>query len=357
MRKKTIHQDRYYADVIPGLEKNAWRDIEEKLIEVELLEREWGRIYFSYSGDPGNLLHLRCVDRIYIHIRTMTGVTRSRKSLGDIFRQVRSLDLLAYSMIHKNAHRSKGKKNLTFRVYSTMDSRHNFRRIDAQKSVESAIMRNYKWKMDIQNPTIEFRIDLKNEKAIFGLKLIDEHERTEKYKIAHLPASLKPTLAYCMCLMSEPSPMDVFVDPMCGAGTIPMERTYAGPYKTLIAGDVEEGIIHTARENIESSRRNIYLGVWDVNAIPLTANSVDKVVCNLPFGKKIGSHLQNEEMYPDFFREMNKILKSGGMMVLLTSEKQLILGVLGNYKNMNLRQINEINLLGTQAFIFVITVF
>jgi len=345
---------RYYALSVPGLERVAWMEFQAKLEDVRLIEEERGRLLFTYPGDPRSLLYLRSVENVYISIRNIKGLTRSRKSLGEIFKRVRSTDFETALRLHKQAHRSKGKKRLTFRVVSSKLGRHNFRRVDVQKAVESAITGRYGWKMDLQNPTLEVRIDLEEDEALLGLRLTGEMMRRRAYKIVHLPASLKPTVAYCMVLLSEPARADVFVDPMCGAGTIPVERSLAGPYRRIIGGDVEESVVRSARGNVDASRRSVDLAVWDVSAVPLQDRTVDKVVCNLPFGKQIGSRSANRALYSGFLREMVRILKPGGRAVLLTSERELMNELIGPYPSVNLMRRLKIDLLGIRAYIYVI---
>ncbi len=346
--------NRYYALSIPGLEKVAWREIQAKFRDVQLIGEDRGRFLFSYPGDPRELLFLRSVESLYAFIRNIKGISRSRKSLGDIFRIVRSADFEAASRLHKQAHRSKGKKKLTFKVTSSMLGRHNFRRADLQKAVESAIIARCGWTIDRQNPILEVRIDLKEDEALLGLRITDEAMRQRSYKVVHLPASLKPTVAYCMALLSEPSPADVFVDPMCGAGTIVIERAMAGAYSRILGGDVEETVVRAARDNADASRKSIDLALWDISNMPLQDDSVDKVVCNLPFGKQTGSRSSNRALYSHFFRETARILKPGGMAVLLTTETELMRELTRQYRAMHLRRYLKIDLLGLRACIYII---
>ena len=314
--------DRYYALVVPGLERVAWKEIRAKLDGVERIAEEEGRLLFRYDGDPRDLLYLRSVENVYAFIRNIKGMTRSRKSLGEAFKRVKSADVQTAMALHKRAHRSKGKKRLTFRVITSKLGRHNFRRVDLQQAAETALVDKYGWRIDRQNPTLEFRMALEDSEALFGLRLTDETTRQRSYKIAHLPASLRPTVAYCMVLLSDPSPEDVFVDPMCGVGTIPIERAFFGPYSKITGGDISIDIIMSAKSNVEASRRAIYLEQWNASDMPLPNRSVDKIVCNLPFGKQTGSRSGNQRLYSDFFREMVRILKPGGTSVLLTSERE-----------------------------------
>ncbi|MGB9594730.1 MAG: methyltransferase [Candidatus Poribacteria bacterium] len=345
---------KYYATNIMGLEDILWQEIQTKLHNISLIEKKKGRISFTYAGDPKELLNIRSAENIYVYVGIISGLTRSRNSLGEIFKQVSSYNLEIPLKIHKDLHGGKGKKRPTFRVVSTMIGRHNFRRIDAQTAVESALTKKYDWKLAIENPTIEFRLDLEEDKAIIGIRLTDERIRRRKYKISHIPGSLNPSVAYSMVFLSEPNSSDIFIDPLCGAGTIAIERAYFGRCDMIIAGDIQQNSIESAKDNIESNRKNINLIQWDVNFLPIRDHSINKVVCNLPFGKQTGSQTENKGLYVSFFKEIRRIMRSQGKCVLLVIDSNLVDSIISNYKNIKLNNRISIDLSGIRAYIYVL---
>jgi len=345
---------KYYVLTIPGLEDVSWQEIETKLEDVSLTNEERGKLSFTYSGNPADLLQLRSVENVFIHIGTVPKLTRSRNSLGDIFRHVTRFDIEFPLKIHKDVHGGKGKKKLTFRVVSTMTGRHNFRRVDAQTAVESAFTTKYDWKLNFDNPILEFRIDVEEDNALLGLRLTDERLHRRTYKKSHVPASLKPTVAYCITLLSDPDPSDIFIDPMCGAGTIAIERAFAFPFHRIIAGDVQKDIIESAKDNVESSHRAIDLMLWDVSSLPLQDHTVNKVVCNLPFGKQTGSPAENHYLYMAFFREIRRIMKPKGKSVLLTTERDLMDDIISRHSGVYINKRFGIELSGLKTYIYVL---
>jgi tRNA (guanine6-N2)-methyltransferase len=62
----------------------------------------------------------------------------------------------------------------------------------------------------------------------------------------------------------------------------------------------------------------------DAAALPLTDRTVDRIVSNLPFGKRIGSHHGNTTLYPAFLRNAERLLTPTGRIVLLTEDKTLL---------------------------------
>jgi len=345
---------RYYATNIIGLEDVLWREIQAKLYDVNLIEKKKGRISFTYAGEPKELLGIRSAENIYVYVGVISGLSRSRNSLGEIFRHVSNYNLEIPLRIHKELHGGKGKKSLSFRVVSSMTGRHNFRRIDAQLAMESALTKKYGWKLTLDSPTIEFRLDLEEDTALIGIRLTDERIKRWKYKVSHVPASLNPSVAYSMVFLSEPNPLDIFVDPLCGAGTIPIERAYFGRYNMIIAGDIQQNSIESAKNNIESSRKKINLIQWDVNFLPIRDRSIDKVVCNLPFGKQTGSQAENKKLYVSFFKEVRRVIRPQGRCVLLSGDHNLVDSIISNYRDIRINNRISIDLSGIKAYIYVL---
>ncbi len=345
---------RYYATNIIGLEDILWQEIQMKLYDVNLIEKKKGRVSFAYAGEPKELLKVRSAENIYVYVGVISGLTRSRNSLGEIFKQMMNYNLEIPLRIHKDLHGGKGKKRPTFKVVSAMTGRHNFRRIDAQSSVESALIKKYDWKISLDNPTIEFRLDLEEDTAVIGIRLTDERVRRWKYKVSHIPASLNPSVAYSMVYLSEPDSSDIFIDPLCGAGTIPIERAYFGLYNIIIAGDIQQNSVESAKENIVSSKKNITLIQWDVNSLPIRDHSVNKVVCNLPFGKQTGSQTENKRLYVSFFKEIRRVMKPKGKCVLLIVDRNLVESAIAGYRDIKVDSRISIDLSGIKAYIYVL---
>jgi tRNA (guanine6-N2)-methyltransferase len=81
--------------------------------------------------------------------------------------------------------------------------------------------------------------------------------------VSHLPASLRPTVAAAMVLLSDPRPDDVFLDSMCGGGTLLIERAQFGRYGLLLGGDIEPRALEASRRNIGPRYRPIQIHHWD----------------------------------------------------------------------------------------------
>ena len=62
------------------------------------------------------------------------------------------------------------------------------------------------------------------------------------------------------------------------------------------------------------------LAHWDATRLPLASTSVDRVICNPPFGKQISTPEEIGPLYRGAVRECHRVLKPGGRAVFLVSE-------------------------------------
>ena len=127
-----------------------------------------------------------------------------------------------------------------------------------------------------------------------------------------------------MILLTEPGENDTFLDPMCGSGTLLAERMLAGGYGQVLGGDSDARAVEAARQNLAGLGKGWRVARWDAKRLPLETASVDAVATNPPFGKQIGSRQEIEQLYPAFIAEVARVLKSGGRVVILSSQYELI---------------------------------
>src|SRR5258707_9310527 len=80
----------------------------------------------------------------------------------------------------------------------------------------------------------------------------------------------------------------------------------------LLGSDRDGAALAAARVNVGTRYKPIQLENWDAGALPLGDASVDKIVTNLPWGLRYGSHRGNRKPYPLWFSECARVLKSGG---------------------------------------------
>ncbi|MGA9722632.1 MAG: hypothetical protein WBQ86_09275, partial [Candidatus Binatus sp.] len=134
--------------------------------------------------------------------------------------------------------------------------------------------------------------------------------------------------------------------------TILIERAHLARYAMLLGSDRDAAALAAARVNVGARYKPIQLENWDAGALPLGDASVNKIVTNLPWGLRYGSHGENRKLYPLWFKEFARVLKSGGVMVLLTAEWRLMRD-LERIRKIAPSKIIRVSVLGQPAAIYV----
>ncbi len=245
-------------------------------------------------------------------------------------------------------------RRLKFRVIARMAGEHEFRRVDFQRAVERGILErsDHTWRLEEEDADVELWATMIDAEFFLTVRLSDDRMRHREYKTAHRPASLRASSAAALAWLSEPREDDVVLDPFCGAGTILIERAHLGRYAMLLGSDRDAGAIAAARVNVGERYKPIQLESWDAGALPLGDASVSKIVTNLPWGLRYGSHGENRKLYPLWFKEFARVLKGGGMMVMLTAEWRLM-RELERTRKIAPNKIIRVSVLGKPAAIYV----
>ncbi|GAC1427655.1 MAG: hypothetical protein NVSMB65_00500 [Chloroflexota bacterium] len=137
-----------------------------------------------------------------------------------------------------------------------------------------------------------------------------------------VPASLNATVAAALVRLLAPHGSETFLDPMCGAGTILRERAAVEPPPLLLlGGDSDEHSLQRAQSTLAGAAT---LRRWDAGDLPIEAETVDRVACNPPYGRRTGSHARNRALYPRMMAEFSRVLHTGGRAAIITQEKRLL---------------------------------
>ncbi|XP_012781387.1 tRNA (guanine(6)-N2)-methyltransferase THUMP3 isoform X2 [Ochotona princeps] len=225
---------------------------------------------------------------------------------------------------------------LKFRVTcNRAGEKHCFTSNEAARDFGGAVQEYFKWKADMTNFDVEVLLNIHDSEVVVGIALTEEslHRRN----ITHFgPTTLRSTLAYGMLRLCAPQPGDIIVDPMCGTGAIPIEGATEWSHCYHIAGDNNSLAVNRAANNISSlltktqtkeGRASWGLPIdaaqWDICSLPLRTASVDIIVTDMPFGKRMGSKKRNWNLYPACLQEMSRVCRPGtGRAVLLTQDKK-----------------------------------
>lgn len=357
---KQAQASSYYVHTVPGLQKVAWTEIQATLRRTTFRAiRESpgknGIVSFDYDGPPHELLALRTTEDVFFQAKH-SKIAWGYEGLSQVYeamQQIRSLER-GMEASREVTQRPLGRR-VNFRVISRMSSKNQpYRRLDFQKAVEKAIEKGsrHRWHAVREGEDVEIWANLLGLDFLCGLRLSDARMRHREYKTQSIPASLRPSVAASMVWLTHPQPTDIFLDPLCGAGTLLVERGMIARHALLLGGDLDDAALQAAAENIGRKHRPRQLSRWDARCLPLPAQSVDKVATNLPFGIKVAP---GEDLYPAFFLELSRVLAARGRAVVLTNKAGRIKDIVKGIPSLRMAGAYGITLLGRGATISIIS--
>lgn len=343
---------------MPGLDKLLMRELAaldpsaRQLATLQAGDRNSMVIFDSTA--PQNLLASRLSEDIFALSLRAESISRSRRGLD----QIRDIAATAPEWndalkLHSNVTGGRGKRRTsTFRVVARAHGERGYRRSEVGDAVAAGLHKRLgrRWVQVADNAQVEVWVTLVETNVVAGIRLTTRHQR-HREKIAHIPASLRPSVAAALVFLSKPQPDDVFLDPFCGAGTILIERAVVERYKLLLGGDTSPTALAASAENIGERYKPVELHRWDAAELPIDDGSVSAIATNPPFGKQIGSATDNAILYPKFLAQAHRVLEPGGRLVVLTSEHKLMRRTFTGL-NWALTETHSLKVLGQQATIY-----
>jgi tRNA (guanine6-N2)-methyltransferase len=313
-----------YAMVHPGLESIAAEEIEQEL-GGEIKRTGPGLVVFRLGQIDSSVLRLRTTEDVFLYAWGTDSLTYRAADLESIRRwTAREVDWGQLLRIH-HAIRPKPKGRPAYHLVCQLSGEHGYRRKDALEAMARGLAGKFpaSWRCTAENASVEVWLTIHSATAICGLRLSDRTMRHRTYKVEHLRASLRPTLAAAMVRLADVRPGQVVLDPMCGAGTILAESLAAlGTSRhpsTLCGGDIDRQAVRMAGSNLRRLGRPL-LCRWDATCLPLPDASVDRIISNPPFGKQLGRPEEIGPLYRRMVFAYDRVLKPTGRAVLLVSE-------------------------------------
>ncbi|XP_068567788.1 LOW QUALITY PROTEIN: tRNA (guanine(6)-N2)-methyltransferase THUMP3 [Cebidichthys violaceus] len=225
-------------------------------------------------------------------------------------------------------------KVIKFRVTcNRAGDKHSFTSNEAARDFGGAVQEFFQWKADMTKFDVEVLLNIHNDEVVIGIALTEEslHRRN----ISHFgPTTLRSTLCYGMLRLCKPQASDIILDPMCGTGAIPLEGAIEFNSSFYLAGDNNDMAVNRTVNNVchiqkrradkgSASGLPIDTVQWDLCNLPIRTGSVDIIITDMPFGKRMGSRKKNWDLYPSCLREMARVCAPGtGKAVLLTQDKK-----------------------------------
>ncbi len=162
------------------------------------------------------------------------------------------------------------------------------------------------------------------------------------WRECNMSGGLNATIAYAMHKLSGVRERDRILNPMCGSGTLLIERSLMGPLDALVGVDISPEAVACSQTNIRAAKRQIEVAQIDALATGLPDRSFDLIVSDLPWGDAVGSHGGNSELYPLFLQEMDRLTARSGRLCILTHELKLFERVMAEQSRWQAKELFQV---------------
>ncbi len=351
----------YQFTTLPGLAPVLVEEIHERL---GVTARPMGatRLYdftsLQFSGEMSRLHDLRISEDVFLSL--------GRLKLSGRPNDVKSFEAAAWSGAPLKAAlgqwaQFRGQpltKRLTWRVVAQAEDAtwRQYRRNELTLAAERALLRaGSSWRINREVAPLELWLQQVGHELLVSLRLTTPQDRQHGGREIERAAALRPSVAAAMVRLTQPTANDVFLDPMCGSGTLLLERAVAERYQLLLGGDNDPAAVEATLANFGPRHQPRKIERWDARKLPFEDGSITAIGCNLPWGRQIGEQTAMPALYGAVIPEFARVLASGGRAVLLTSEWAALKRALQAEPRLRLeRTIQNVGILGRRADIVVL---
>lgn len=320
---------------------------------VTVTQISYRRIVATCAGPLASLLALRTVDDVFLNVATWSGIGRPRQVLSTLQAASANLNLHQEAAICSEIRPVP--KSPTFSITANFVGKRNYTSEEIKMACAAGISDGHGWTYtpDDSLADLNVRIFIEHERAFVGVRLGQSPLHRRPYKQGHVLGSLKPTVAAALLnlvgLNAAIEPGLRLLDPCCGAGTILIEAAQLG--LTVQGGDNDNLAITTAQANARLAGAAIDLHQWDAQTLPLANAAYDRVVSNLPWGRKVNATTALQPLYRHICREIERVLAPGGQVALLTNTPHLV-----SFHQLRCDEQIEISLFGQTPTIMIFSV-
>lgn len=239
-------------------------------------------------------------------------------------------------------------------VSASFLGRRRFNRYDAEDAVGHALARRlgtgyHARRAGIAPPPTHsgWRLTLDGTHATLMLRIADRPLHRRAYKRRSIPGTLHPPLAAAMARMADIRPGHTVIDPCCGAGTLLVEAWQQQPEARVRGFDLDSEVLRAAEANLSGMPLTVSRG--DAGRLPLPDGSVDRVVCNPPWGGQVAAHGRLAASWSHWWAELRRVLVPGGTAVVLVPAASTVATGIGHqFIPVHLQRVR---VSGVQAFI------
>jgi len=333
------------ATTNPGLERVASAEVSD-LVGSDATTDHRGAVRFACG--PGDFARLNCCSRTLHRVLAVLLETRF-DDLDGVERVVRRLPLERYLDAGQS-----------FAVRASRHGDHPFGSPDVAEAVGQAVIDGYRdatghrLAVDLDGPDVALHAAVRHDRFRLAVDTTGVSLHDRGWRVCEHAAPVRPTVAASLVRLSGFGPGETLLDPTCGSGTVPVEaglavgdrphspdrgyaldrlaflpdgsheggapgdRAGAGDETRVTGRDVDPSWVECARENARAAGVEA-LSTFEVADATATPPVADRVVCNPPYGVRLGDP---EPLYRELFRSFDR--GSWSRLVLITGREGLV---------------------------------
>ncbi len=335
--------------------------VKEELAEIgvqNFIQEDQRTLLFTYYENVSNLLNLKSVDDVFVFCGNFHNVKHTRDALPLIREQASSLELKKSS---KYCYDVRGiKPNPSFKITVTLLGKRNYNRFEVEEYIRQGLVEKIDWQFvknepGMATPDFDLRILMEGEHVLVGIRLGENPLHRRGWKQHNMHGSLKPPVAWAMAKAAGIETTDHMLDPMCGVGTTLIAAAMAFSPASIAGVDRNPEALSCAKKNAALAK--VTINFQEGNTLEkqiFPAQSFDKILCNLPWGKQIKIKGTIEAMYQDALQEFFRLLNPDGNIVVLTDQIEALENAVRKIKHGNITHRYPLRLFGSGPVIFVI---
>ncbi|MCB0034610.1 MAG: methyltransferase domain-containing protein [Anaerolineales bacterium] len=216
----------------------------------------------------------------------------------------------------------------TFRISAAGSDSAVFQRLKEQLAADTGLT--------LDEEEADLLVRIRRDKAVWEvlIRLTPRPLGTRPWRVANMPGALSGPLAAAVNLLTDPQPNDHYLNIMCGSSSILVERLGGADAAVAVGVDLNPEALQASQQNLAAAGVSAALVLADGMQLPFRAASFDALTADLPWGQLVGSHEQNEWLYPAVLAEAARVTRPYGRFVIITHEVQLMQETLDSFKNL-----------------------
>lgn len=277
-----------YISFFPrGLEKQIPEILKQDCEVSEILSLNQNFIIFTSEEPVSKIQLLNDFESTYLLIKFLGNQSRHKahdllewtgRNIGKVGSKINSIEHFKGKSF-RTVYASPRKSQLTDKFWTGI------------AQINSTLQNNFGIKINTAKPVFQLVLFEQDDFGFIGIKLSNDLQRKEK------GPGIKAEIARFMIFLSEPAKDDIFIDPFCGSGAIPILRSSLFPYSKIIASDIDTSRVNENVKNVHE----IEIIQSPVENLDIGGILPNKIVTDPPWGN-IQKDANIENIYESLFK-------------------------------------------------------